>query len=157
MKRLAILAALVSCTASADTYVDNLYWQVSGQTYGRQWGDTSGRWNIQTYASYSSTALNLFPTLGISATGDSLSEITLHRIAYQNTSGMERLNVSAMSDAVDGGDYRIGVERSGAGQFHPIRFCFENVTPGVAVCPLRITLEGVFINVGGQWRPVAYQ
>ncbi len=58
---------------------------------------------------------------------------------------MERISVSAMVDQTDGGAYRIGLEKGGRGQDHPIIFCFENTSPSLATCPLKIQPNGVYV------------
>lgn len=161
MKRtlLAIFLAVVASSASADTYIDNLWWSAGGVNYAREWIDGSNRINIQAQHQNQSTALTLWSTASpLGSNIDSYSEITLYRTNWAEIgTRMERFNVSAMAGEGDNSDYRFGVERSGAGQFRGIRFCFESVSPGIAVCPFRVTTEGVFVNVNGAWRAVAYQ
>jgi hypothetical protein len=161
MKRTIIAAALAIAASSAlaDTYIDNLWWSAGGVNYAREWIDGSNRINYQALQANQSTALNLWSTASSQGSNtDSYSEITLYRTNWAEVSTrMERFNISAMTGEGENSDYRFGVERSGAGQFRGIRFCFESVSPGIAVCPFRVTPDGVFININGEWRPVAYQ
>lgn len=161
MKRIAALLGLmlVATMAFADTYLDNVWWGSGGINYAREWIDSSNRLNYQAQQANQSTAMTLWSTASPQGSDrDSYAEITLYRTNWAEIgTRMERFNVSAMTGDGENSDYRFGVERSGAGQYRGIRFCFESV-PGVgAVCPFRVTLQGVFININGEWRPVAYQ
>lgn len=84
---------------------------------------------------------------------DSNAEITIHRCNEWSASTrdcMERLNLSAMAQP----QYRLGIERGGTGEFRPLYFCFEDVTPGVAYCPMRMTpSDGIQFNISKPGQP----
>lgn len=128
-----------------DVYTANEWWGFNNIIRSRTWVGPDGRMGIQSQMANMSTALDLWPTANpVPPITDSFAEITIHRTPWEQTDTMERLNISSMVQA-DGGAYRIGVERGGVGNFYPIIFCFENVTPGVAVCPLKVQLDGVYV------------
>jgi len=140
----------LSSIAYAASYMDSIYYGFDGVDRAREWVSPDGRMNQQNLLQ-NSTAIDYWPTAASLPDVDSLSEITLHRTLWSDPN-MERFNISAMVDQTDGGAYRFGVERSGGGKFRPILFCFENTSPGLATCPLKITPDGVFIGKRGTWR-----
>lgn len=118
----------------------------------REWVSPDGRKSMAVQIPYSSTAIDMWPTeTGIKPAQNSLSELTLHRTGWWEAP-VERFNISAMVDEADGGAYRFGVEAQNGGAFRPILFCFENVTPGAAVCPMKIELIGVSVRINGEWK-----
>jgi len=129
------------------------YWGFDGVTRAKEWVSPDGRMSLQSQLPNMSTAVDYWPTASTRPTQDSLSELTLQRYQW-DALGMERMSWSAMVDQTDGGAYRFGVERSGTGQFRPMLFCFENVTPGAAVCPLKIDVTGVWVLVNGVYWPM---
>lgn len=151
---LLVAALLVSLCAYAAISMDVINWGFGGITRNKEWVSPDGRMSMQNQT-IESTSIDLWgaPVL---PNNHSISEITLHR----NTFGLnydERINVSAMAQANDSA-YRVGVERAGTGSFRDIIFCFEDVSPGVAICPFKITMQGVFVNDdlsgGYYWRPL---
>lgn len=142
MRIIALVLFLTGCTASLGN-------PQCGFPTVQQW-DIQGRLNMASPLSSTGTAIDLWTTSGTPPTEDSLAEITLHRNASSVPVDvfMERFNISAMATA-NNGAYRFGVERSGSGQFHDIIFCFENMTPGTAFCPFKITTQGVFVSHDG--------
>lgn len=139
-----LMIVSVVLMAQSSPYIAREYWGFGGTTLSQTWVSPDGRMDTQIQVPGNSTALDMWPANAPMASQDSVSEITLHRYPWQSPV-MERLNISAMVDHTDGGAYRIGVERANGGQFRPILFCFENVTPGVASCPLKIGVEGVYV------------
>lgn len=142
--------ALVCSFAVAGTFLDIIYWGFGGMNRAREWVSPDGRMNQQNLLQ-ESTSIDFWGSPKLPE-DNSISEITLHR----NTYGLgydERLNISAMVHA-DSAAYRFGVERVGTGQFRDMIFCFENVTPGVASCVLKLTKEGAYTsdNGGATWR-----
>ena len=138
-----VVGILVTSTlAYAAVSADIINWGFGGIIRNKEWVAPDGRMSMQNQT-VESTSIDLWgaPTL---PNNHSISEITLHRNSY-GLGYDERLNVSAMSQANQSA-YRVGVERSGSGSFRDIIFCFEDVTPGVAVCPLKITMQGVLVN-----------
>lgn len=136
--------------------IDIIEWGFQAVFRAKEWVSPDGRMNIQNQLSGKSTSLDLWPTAGTLPTVDSLAELTLHRKLW-NSGADERLNVSAMVDSTDGGAYRIGIERSGTGQFRPLLIAFEDVTPGQALLALKVDLTGVYVhddNVAGGWRKI---
>lgn len=158
MKRLILAAtlAIAAIPALADTYLSDVWWSAAGTNFAREWVDSSNRLNFQAQQTNQSTALTLWSTASAQGSNiDSYSEITLYRTNWAEIgTRMERFNISAMTGDGENSDYRFGVEKGGTGQYRGIRFCFEGVP---AICPFRVTPDGVFINVNGAWRPVAYQ
>lgn len=143
----------VSTLAYAAMTTDILTLGFGGVDRARMWVSTNGRIGLQTHISNDSTALDLWPTSGTQPTQHSISEITLQRKLWGGT-GLERFNISAMVDGAKDGSYRFGVEREGTGIHRDIIFCFEDVTPGVAVCNFKVTMGGVFVSDdgGSNWR-----
>lgn len=136
--------------------IDIIEWGFQAVFRAKEWVSPDGRMNIQNQLAGKSTSLDLWPTAGTLPTVDSLAELTLHRKLW-NSGADERLNVSAMVDSTDGGAYRIGIERSGTGQFRPLLIAFEDVTPGQALLALKVDLTGVYVhddNVAGGWRKI---
>jgi len=125
--------------------IDIIEWGFQAVFRAKEWVSPDGRMNIQSQMASKSTALDLWPTAGTPPVLDSISELTLHRKIW-NSGADERMNVSAMVDGTDGGAYRIGIERSGTGQFRPLLVAFEDVTPGVALLALRVDLTGVYVH-----------
>src|SRR5258708_3046864 len=103
--------------------IDIIEWGFQNVFRAKEWVSPDGRMNIQNQIASKSTSLDLWPTAGTKPVLDSLAELTLHRTNW-GTGGDERLNLSAMVDNTDGGAYRIGIERSGTGQFRPLLVCF---------------------------------
>lgn len=139
----AVIAAVVtSLTGIA-------WWGFSDVTRAKEWVSPDGRMSQQNQLDYQSTAIDLWPTPKTKPNRDSLSEITLYRTLWDEPK-MERMNISAMVN----GAYRFGVERSGTGEFHDMVFCFENVSPGIASCQLKIKQDGVYAtdDQGVTWR-----
>lgn len=147
MKLLTLLLFTLSAHA---TPTDAIIWGFSGVNRAKEWVSPDGRMSQQNTLNSNSTAIDLWPTTGTLPTLDSLAEITLYRTRWSDTQ-MERMNISAMAS---GGEYRFGVERANGGSFRNMIFCFENVTPGVAVCNFKITPTGVFVSDDGgtTWR-----
>lgn len=116
-------------------------WVISTASKAKEWVSPDGRQCSQATLDGASTAYDMWPTSGTKPTQWSIAELTLHRTLWSDPT-MERMNVSAMVDAEDGGAYRIGVERGNGGQFRPILFCFEDVTPGVSLKALKIEPDG---------------
>lgn len=152
MKKILAFVGLMAIATAAYAAVgaDIINWGFGGIERAREWVSPDGRLSMQNRLQ-ESTSLDLWasPT---PPTDHSFSEITLHRNTY-GLSYDERLNVSAMVHA-NGGAYRFGVERSGSGQFRDMIFCFEDVTPGVAYCPFKITPTGAYASGDGglTWR-----
>lgn len=152
---LPVLMVLGFCLAGFATgYTDLINWGFAGVTRAKEWVSPDGRLDLQNQLPNTSTAIDCWPTPTVRPTADSLCEVTLNRYQW-DAPGMERMNWSAMVDQTDGGAYRFGVERGGTGQFRPVLFCFENVTPGVSSCPLKIDEYGVYAMVNGAYRPLA--
>lgn len=126
-----------------------IWWGFSDTPRAKEWVSPDGRVSQQNQLDYQSTAIDLWPTSKMKPTRDSFSEITLYRTVWDD-SKMERMNISAMVN----GAYRFGVERSGQGEFKDMIFCFENVSPGVASCQLKIKPDGVYVtdDQGVTWR-----
>jgi hypothetical protein len=143
---------LVSTLAYAAISTDIITLAFGGVDRARLWVSAGGRIGLQSHINNDSTALDLWPTSGTQPTNHSLSEITLQRRPWGGT-GLERFNISAMaSPGYFNGAYRFGVEREGDGIHRDIIFCFEDVTPGVAVCNFKITMSGVYVSDGDGWR-----
>lgn len=138
----------VSTLAYAAFTTDILTLGFGGVDRARMWVSSNGRIGFQSHISNDSTALDLWPTSGKQPNEHSISEITLQRKLWGGT-GLERFNISAMVDGSKNGAYRFGVERAGTGIHRDMIFCFEDVTPGVAVCPFKITMQGVFVSDDG--------
>ncbi len=147
-----ILALFVSCFAWSTSIQDIIMWGYSGSNYAREWVDSTGRLGVQSLVNLSSSALTLWPTSGTKPTTDSISEVTLYRTLWSDAT-MERFNISAMATA-NGAAYRFGVERGNGGQFRDMIFCFEDFTPGVANCQLKVKSDGVYVtdDMGATWR-----
>lgn len=94
------------------------------------------------------TALDIWPYTGTLPDRDALAETVWYATRFQDYPTFERFNISQMAV---GKQVRFGVERGGAGEFRDIIFCFEDVTPGVAACKLKVTLQGVYVQKAGQW------
>jgi hypothetical protein len=124
-----------------------IYWGYDGIHRNKEWVSPDGRMDIQNQLNNMSTAFDFWPTAGTKPTTDSLAELTLYRTLWDNPD-MERISISAMASA-DNGAYRIGVEKAGNGQYRDVIFCFENVSPGMAYCPLKITTTGVYVSDDG--------
>ena len=91
--------------------------------------------------SYQRTALDLWPVNGESPPYGALTELVLYRTRFKDQPAFERMNWTAMNHNEP--MYRFGVERSVVGgYFRPIWFCFEDVSPGAAYCPLKIEPPG---------------
>ena len=123
--------------------------QQSAQADHEQWVNVAdGRVSVQNKIPpyQGGTAIDLW-TPPTPETHDSNAELSIHRCNEWSTGTpncMERLNLSAMAAP----QYRLGIERGGTGQFDPLYFCFENVTPGVAYCPMRMTpSDGIQFNI----------
>lgn len=130
------------------------YWGYDGVTRAKEWVSPDGRMNLQSQMPNMSTAVDYWPTGDpIRPTEHSIAEITLNRCVWSD-SCMERLNMSAMVNQTDGGAYRFSVERGGTGQHRPVLFCFEDVSPGQASCPLKIDPHGVYVLTNGVYAPV---
>lgn len=156
-KMLGLAVLFVACAGFVSSWTDAIYWGFNGLTRAKEWVSPDGRMSSQATLPNMSTAIELWPTSGTPRPAEhSIGELTINRCMWSDPC-MERINVSAMVDQTDGGAYRIGVERGGTGQFRPILFCFEDVTPGVAACPFKIDHTGVYVLVNGAYRPVAYQ
>ncbi len=65
-----------------------------------------------------------------------LTEVVIQRRRFGEFPDMERMNWTAMNHNEP--QYRFGVERGGNGQFRPVLFAFEDITPGQARIPLTI-------------------
>lgn len=144
----------VSTLAYAAMTTDILTLGFGGVDRARMWVSTNGRIGFQSHINSDSTALDLWPTTGTKPTHHSIGEITIQRKMWGG-SGLERFNISAMPDpGYFNGAYRFGVEREGSGIHRDIIFCFEDVTPGVAVCPMKVTMGGVYVSddSGSTWR-----
>jgi hypothetical protein len=141
------LCILSSAVTAATIMEARIYWGYNGQVYTEQWTDYSGRMGIQSQVAHGASGLDLWPTSGGYPSLDALSELTIHRTAeWQDSGKMERFSISAMAAPYGDTAYRFGVERGDGGQYWGVVFCFENTSPGVATCPLKITPEGVFVN-----------
>lgn len=137
----------------AVTSTDIILWGFGGMDRAKEWVSPDGRMNIQNLFNNMSTAVDMRPTAGTLPTTDSISETTWWRTKDTDTA-MERFNISAMATA-DGGAYRFGVERANGGEFKPMIFCFEDVSPGVAKCYMKIEpMDGVYVSDdgGSTWR-----
>lgn len=144
----------VSGIAWAAMSTDILTFAFGGVDRARFWVSENGRIGMQSHIDNDSSALDLWPTSGTQPTLHSISEITLQRRLWGEP-GMERFNISAMADGMShGAAYRFGVERSGTGIHRDVIFCFEDVTPGVAICNFKISMGGVFVSddSGTTWR-----
>jgi hypothetical protein len=138
----AVLAALSIAGCAAESRTD-------------QWPSPSGRMNFQGQVSGVGTAIDLWPPFTM-PTQHSLSELTLYRTGWWEfeTAGIERLSLSAMAND----HYRISIERDDNSQWRPLIVCFDHAVPGSAhACPFKIEPGGVFVNVAGEWRAVAYR
>lgn len=114
----------------------------------RMWAvNGSGRLGIASKLDNGSSAIDLWPTTGSTATKDSIAEITLHRTA-PGSFPMERFNISAMADGTDSRPnyYRFGVEGDTPENQRGIIFCFESFLGERASCRLMISRDGTFIN-----------
>lgn len=126
-------------------YTPLINWGFDSVLRTKEWVSPDGRMSTQSQMPNMSTAYDCWPTASpTKPTSDSLCELTLNRYQWDHAS-MERISVSAMVDQTDGGAYRIGVEKGGTGQYRPIIFCFENTSPGLATCPLKIQPNGVYV------------
>lgn len=138
-------------------WTDIINWGFNGIIRAKEWVSPDGRMNLQSATINMSTAIDLWPTSNVKPGEHSLSELTVHRCRWSDDC-MERLNISAMVDsASEDGAYRVGIERGGTGRFRPLIFCFEDVTPGVPVCPMKIDLTGVMVLVNGEYRHLVTQ
>lgn len=113
------------------------------------WASPDGSLVLQSVLDRARTALDLRPTKGIPVYRGAKAELVLYRASDESTNNFERINFSAMND--DEASYRIGIERGGSGAFRELWFCFEDVTPGVADCKMKITIDGVFVRSGQNW------
>jgi hypothetical protein len=145
----------ISTLAYAAITTDIITLGFGGVDRARLWVSTGGRIGFQSHIASDSTAIDLWPTSGTQPTQHSISEITLQRKLWGG-SGLERFNISAMVDGSKNGAYRFGVEREGTGIHRDIIFCFEDVTPGAAICNFKVTLNGVFVSDDGgtTWRTI---
>lgn len=148
---LGILASLLLiCTlAYGQTWIDNLWWGISGQTLHRQWVSPSGRMNFQSQNS-NGTAIDLWASANPLPV-DSRAEVTVHRFAPGGND--ERISLSAMPNVPEG--YRVSIEAIGSGaSFQPITFCFDNWAPNYGYCVFQIGPSGVYVRDQpyGNWR-----
>lgn len=133
---------------------DIITWGFGGVDRAKEWVSPDGRLNNQSLMNNDGSALDLWPTNGTRPTQHDLCEVTLNRYRWDSPK-QERINISAMADGGShDGAFRIGVERTGSGVFRDILFAFEDVTPGVAVCPFKITPSGAYVSDDGgtSWR-----
>lgn len=152
-----VLAGCMSLAYTFASYDESIInWGFDGILRAKEWVSPDGRMSSQNQLASKSTALDMWPTSGARPTGDSLAEITLNRYQWDNTS-MERFNMSAMADPINNGAFRFGVERGGTGMYRDVIFCFENTSPGVATCPLKLTTLGVYVlNSDGTYSKLGY-
>ncbi len=83
------------------------------------------------------TAIDLWPVdSDQQAPTGAKAELVIYRTRLKDMPNFERMNWTAMWDGEP--QYRFGVERGGDGQFRPVLFAFEDITPGQARIPLTI-------------------
>lgn len=154
--RVLMLVALSSIlVAFAVTWTHTIQWGFDGLVRAKEWVSPDGRMSLQSQMPDMSTAWDCWPTVGIRPIEHSICELTLNRYQWDHER-LERISLSAMSDQTDDGAYRISIEKGGAGEHRPLIVCFDNATPGGATyCPLKVGMDGVWIWVNGEYRPVA--
>lgn len=97
-----------------------------------------------------STALDIWPPDATLPDFHAITEIVLYRTRSMDWPNFERINWTALASP-NNPQFRFGVERGGNGEFRPMWFCFEDITPGVPECKLRIELDGVYVKSGINW------
>lgn len=152
---LTVLALVFILTGFTYTYNSVQFWGFDGVSRAKEWMSPDGRMSLQAQLPDQSTAIDMWPTSGMTPTEHSLAELTLNRYQWDNPA-MERISLSAMVTQSREGAYRIGIERGGTGQYRPLIFCFEATSPGVATCPLKITENGVFVKQGAGYTQIGW-
>ena len=157
MRRLVLVLLTVPLLlAFTQGWTSILWWGFDGVTRAKEWVSPDGRMSLQSAMADMSTAIDFWPTASPGKpTEHSIAELTLNRYQWDDPR-IERMSMSAMVDATDGGAFRFSVEKGGTGQHRPILFCFDHATAGgAATCPLKIDPTGVYAWVNGAYRPLA--
>lgn len=154
-RALLLIACAPILLAFAAAWTHTINWGFSGVSRAKEWVSPDGRLSLQSQMPDMSTAWDCWPTVGVRPVEHSLCEITLNRYQWDHAK-LERISLSAMADNIDGGAYRVSIEKGRAGEHKPLIVCFDNATPGgTAYCPLKVDVDGVWIWEDGEYRRVA--
>ena len=149
-----VMVVSTACSAAAFSLetLGVIPWGFDGRVRSMEWVSPDGRLSLQSHIPDMSTAWDCWPTVGIRPVEHSLCELTLNRYQWDHDR-LERISLSAMADQIDGGAYRISIEKGRSGIHRPLIVCFDNAVPGgAAACPLRIQPDGVYVQTEGGYR-----